>query len=493
MSAAKSRLQLERELIADIGSFTNNPLGYVMYAFPWGVGSLKEKTGPRTWQREILNEIGLRLRSGTALNDAIQIAVASGHGPGKSTLMAWIGLWAMSTFEDCRGIITANTDTQLRTKTMPELSKWYHLAVNRHWFVLTATSLYSAQEAHSKNWRLDAVPWSEHNTEAFAGLHNEGKRTLVLFDEAAAIADTVWEVTEGALTDANTQMIWVAFGNPTRNTGRFRDCFGRLAHRWWTRQIDSRSVEGVNRGYLDGLVADYGEDSDFVKARVRGVFPSAGSLQFFSVDLIERAMKRQAGKENDTYGRVLGVDIARHGDDSTVIFKRQGRRTWKPKRMSVPDLMAIADEVAQEIVDWKPDHTFIDATGMGWGVVDRLRQLGHKKITAVQTGEKAHLEARYGDRRSELHWLGREWLQEGGCLPDDKDFKEELIAVEYGYRRDRVQIESKEDMKSRGLSSPDTTDAWLLTFASPVGSTIYKAPSFRDELNVRTRRSAQAA
>ena len=126
---------------------------------------------------------------------------------------------------------------------------------------------------HAKTWRADFVPWSEHNTEAFAGLHNKGKRIVLIFDEASAIADKVWEVAEGALTDEGTEIIWIAFGNPTRNVGRFRECFRRFKHPVEGRQIDSRTVEGTNKEQIAKWAADYGEDSDFFKVRVRGMFP----------------------------------------------------------------------------------------------------------------------------------------------------------------------------------------------------------------------------
>src|SRR5690606_21794494 len=162
---------IERQLITDIARFQHDPEGYVWYAFPWGKEgtSLANKTGPRQWQREVLRSIGERLAAnhGADVWEVVQEAVASGHGIGKSALVAWLVLWAMSTHEDTRGVVTANTDTQLRTKTWPEVSKWYTLAINRHWFHLTATAIYSADPDHEKTWRVDILPWSEHNTEAF--------------------------------------------------------------------------------------------------------------------------------------------------------------------------------------------------------------------------------------------------------------------------------------------------------------------------------------
>jgi hypothetical protein len=148
------------------------------------------------------------------IEEAIQIARASGHGIGKSALVAWIILWAISTFEDTKGVVTANTENQLKTKTWAEVSKWHRMFIARDLFKMTATALFANDPLHERTWRIDMVPWSERNTEAFAGLHNQGKRILVIFDEGSAIPDLIWEVTEGALTDQDTQIIWMAVRQP---------------------------------------------------------------------------------------------------------------------------------------------------------------------------------------------------------------------------------------------------------------------------------------
>jgi hypothetical protein len=203
----------EAELVDDIAAFRHDPLAYVLYAFPWGEGELAKEQGPRDWQIDVLTTIREGLQKGELTEtEAIQVAISSGHGIGKSALVAWLILWAMSTFEDTRGVVTANTLTQLKTKTWAELSTWYARCINAHWFELTATALYSVQPGHDKTWRVDMVPWSESNTEAFAGLHNKGRRVLVIFDEGSGIHDKIWEVTEGALTDDETPR---SFGRPS--------------------------------------------------------------------------------------------------------------------------------------------------------------------------------------------------------------------------------------------------------------------------------------
>ena len=146
--------------------------------------------------------------------EAVRLAVASGHGIGKSALVSWIILWALSTMHDTRGVVSANTEAQLRTKTWPELAKWHALAINRDWFAYTATALHSVLPGKDRTWRVDCITWSENNTEAIAGLHNKGRRAFALLDEASAIPDAVWETIEGALTDADTELFWASSAIP---------------------------------------------------------------------------------------------------------------------------------------------------------------------------------------------------------------------------------------------------------------------------------------
>jgi hypothetical protein len=472
----------DKALAQDLAGFSHNPLGYVRYAFPWGKKGteLEHKTGPRDWQKRILVTIGELLKQGVDRETAIQMAVASGHGIGKSALVSWLVKWALETHEDTKGVVTANTEAQLRTKTWPELAKWHGLSITKHWFKFTATALHSVDPEHEKTWRVDAIPWSDTNTEAFAGLHNEGKRILLIFDEASAIADKVWEVAEGALTDSNTEIIWAAFGNPTRNTGRFRECFGRFAHRWDHRQIDSRSVEGTNKAQLDAWVADYGEDSDFVRVRVKGTFPVAGSMQFIPSDVVEAAATRDAAcYPHDPV--VMGVDVARFGEDEAVIRTRRGRdaRTRKPIHIRSADLMTLVGRVTSEIaalraIGWNVDMIFVDQTGVGAGVVDRLRQLGYV-VMGVDNGSKPDTKAVDGEavaNKAAEQWAQmRSWLKTGGAIDDDSDLRGQLEGREYGYNQhNEIVLEKKDDMKKRGLSSPDRADALALTFAYPVAA-----------------------
>jgi len=478
-------------LAEDIADFTHDPLGYAMYAFPWGEsGHLSDVEGPRSWQCDTLEDIREHLENPARRHTPLLIARASGHGIGKSALIAMIACWALDTCEDTRVVITANTEQQLRTKTWPEVLKWRGMSITKGWWKPTKTAIFSAFPGHDENWRMDAVTWSENNTEAFAGLHNRGKRIVCIFDESSNIAEKVWEVTEGALTDEGTEILWIAFGNPTRNTGRFRECFGKLRHLWGTRKIDSRTVEGTNKQFLQQLVDTYGEESDIVKVRVRGEFPSASSLQFIPSHLVEGASKREIPAIDHNEPLVIGVDVARFGDDDSVIRFRRGRdaRTIPPIRMSQVDTMQLAARVLEQHRKWGAAMICVDEGGVGGGVVDRLRMMG-APVVGVPFGGKplGHVKLANGEkvlnRRAEMWAVMREWLT-GGAIDDDDRLHDDLIGVEYGFNvNDEIALERKEHMKKRGLASPDDGDALALTFAAPVMAQTFENEwdDFRDD------------
>lgn len=463
------------DLLADLASFSKDPLGFAIWAFPWGEpGPLENEPGLEPWQVQILKDV----RDGLiTLDKAIMEAVASGHGVGKSALVAILILWAISTMEDTRGVVTANTETQLKTKTWAELGRWYQRFIAKDLFKLTATAIYSADPAHERTWRIDMIPWSERNTEAFAGLHNLGKRVVMIFDEASAIPDVIWETAEGALTDKDTQIIWCAFGNPTRNTGRFRACFpgGLFAHRWNHYRVDSRTVRFSKKHQIQAWIDDYGIDSDFVKVRVLGEFPSQGVSQFISLMDVEAAIER-AAQALMFDPLILGVDVARFGENESVIFPRKGldARTMPFQRFLGLDTVQLAGKVAEVAISNRADAVFVDEGGVGGGVVDILRRVNKVSVIGIQFGSKSdrqfdELGERYAQKRSEMWGLMRWSIRNGLALPNDKALKEQLCAPEYSINlQDAIQLEKKEDMADRGAPSPDIADALALTYAYSV-------------------------
>lgn len=455
---------VEETLVSDLASFTHDPLKFVQYSFQWGEGTLAGRT-IEDWQKDLLS----RVRDGLlTYQEAIKEAVASGHGVGKSALVSWLILWGLSTFEDTRVIVTANTETQLKTKTWAELAKWHSLFIAKEWFEYTATALYSKDPAHEKTWRADMIAWSEHKTEAFAGAHNQGKRLIMIFDEASAIPDSIWEVTEGAFSDEGTELLWFVFGNPTRNTGRFKDCFGKLRHRWHTTQVDSRTVTLSDKKQISQWIEDYGIDSDFVKVRVRGLFPNVSELQFIPTDLVDKAYGRSlAEKEYVHLPKVLVCEPSWTGSDALIIAIRQGqafRILLKIEKND--DDTRIAGYLMKFEDSEDADAVFIDL-GYGTGIYSVGKNLGRNWIL-VPFGGKS-LDAGFLNKRAEMWNAVKQWLKEGGCIPADPELRDDLIGPEYRVRLDgRIVLESKDDMKDRGLPSPNKGDALALTFAHPV-------------------------
>lgn len=456
------------ELIEALGALTHDPLAFVYFAYPWGEPGtpLENMEGPDEWQIQILKDIGEQLKKGKDLQTAIQEAVASGHGIGKSALISWLIHFAISTHENTRGVVTANTEGQLRTKTWPELSKWHNMFIAKDLFTYTATAIFSSDKDYEKTWRIDAIPWSKNSPESFAGLHNQGNRILVLFDEASAIDDVIWEVTEGALTDANTEIIWCAFGNPTRNSGRFRECFRKYRDYWKTYQIDSRTVKISNKAKIEEWLEAYGEDSDFFKVRVRGVFPSASDLQFISTEIADKAQKQvYKPGQFDHLPTIIGVDPAWTGSDSLEIVMRQGY--YMKSLASIPkndDDWRMAKLIAQFEDEYKADAVFIDM-GYGTGIYSIGKQLG-RKWRLIEFGGKSN-DPVYLNMRAYMWGQMKEWLREGGSIPqNDQALYDDIVGPEVIIDKNgRIQLESKKDMKERGLPSPNKGDALALTFA----------------------------
>lgn len=479
MAEAKPAQDPDLLLAGDIGGFTADPLGHALYAYAWGEGDLAGMTGPRQWQRDVMTEIRDHLSDPETRHRPLRLARASGHGIGKSALIAMLVKWALDTCPDTRVVVTANTEAQLRTKTAPELAKWGGLALTRGWFRHSATAITSTMPGRERSWRCDLVTWSEANTEAFAGLHNQGKRIVLVFDEASGIADKVWEVALGALTDADTEIIWLAFGNPTHATGAFRDCFGRHRALWRTAQIDARSVEGTNKAYLDELVRTFGEDSDIARVRVQGRFPASDAMQFIAQPQIEAARSRAVPDPAGGEPVIFGVDCARYGDDESVLAIRCGgdarSRAWQSWRGT--DAMHLAGDIAIAAQRWAPDAIMVDAGNIGAAIVDRLRQLvGDIPVIEVWfggAGRDAELEPGISvhtlNKRAEIWTRMRAWLRHG-AIPDVPRLADDLGGPTYAFAADdtRIRLERKAEMKRRGLASPDWADALACTFAEPV-------------------------
>lgn len=483
----KYSAQDEQHLMTELWdpAIADDPEKFVLFAYPWGKANtpLANYQGPRTWQRDYLQEIADHIRY-QKLNMNLglepwmwQKATASGRGPGKSALVGWLTDWMRTTRLGSTTIVTANTEPQLKSRTFAEITKWTNLSINAHWWETSVLSVRPAawfkkllQDQKGIDcgyYYTQGLLWSEENPDAFAGAHNP-LGIMVIFDEASGIPQPIFTVTEGFFTEPVLDRYWNVFSNPRRNSGGFFDCFHAHKAFWRRRQIDSRTVEGTDKQRYAELIAKHGDDSDVVRVEVLGKFPKQGTKQFISNALVAGAQRREL-QPDPLAALIMGVDVARYGDDESVIRFRQGRdaRSLPPIRFKDRDNMFIANEVAKAILLYRPDAVCIDA-GNGTGVIDRLREMKFK-VYEVWFGKKAN-EPEWADRRTEMYANVRDWLG-GGCIDNDPRLFTDLTAPEYYYfgkAADQIRLQTKEEIKDETGRSPDDGDALALTFAVKV-------------------------
>jgi len=491
MHAALDLAELERNPLAavqaELAEYFDDPYGFVMVAYPWGEGELAGETGPREHQAKLLKELSAHLKNPETRYKPFRKAKSSGHGIGKSAELAWLTHWGLSTFEDCKVILMAGTGDQLKTKTQPEVAKWFRLGANADLFEVNVTSIKVREPGHETTWRADFNTWSEENPQAAAGAHNKGKRLIIIYDEAAGIPDVIWKKQEGAMSDSGTEIIWIAASQCSRSEGYFYEAvFGTQKHRWRPEVIDSRTVEGINTEEIEEERKLYGEDSDQFRVTWRGLFPLAGEGKFIDLDLIEQARVRSLPTFNDD-ALIAGVDLSWGGSDDTVIRFRRGfdARSIPPIKIrgqytKNPAVIRerLADILRTEFDGQRISMMFLDNSGVGGNagaILAGLQQLGLQNVMGVNFGDQALRDKFYALRRDEMWGSLKEWLRAGGCIDDDTELRTDLQKpILIADREQRIKLEPKDAMKKRlakmGLdsSSPDDGDALALTFAMPV-------------------------
>ena len=463
-------------------SLKDDPLKFVSFLFPWGQKNtpLENFSGPRKWQREVLRDIGEHIKQNNGKIDfnVLRMAVSSGRGIGKSALVSWLVIWMLSTRIGSTTIVSANSETQLRSVTWAEITKWLALSLNSHWFEVSATRVMPAKwltelverdlKKGTRYWGVEGRLWSEENPDAYAGVHNfDG--VMLIFDEASGISDAIWAVAAGFFTENTPNRFWMAFSNPRRNTGYFYEAFNAKRDFWRNKVVDARSVEGTDKAVYEQLIQEYGPDSVQAHVEVYGEFPSAGDDQFIPVYLVDDATQRPRYKDASA-PIIIGVDPARFGADATVIAVRQGRDLNLIKRYRGDDTMEIVGRVIEAIEEFNPTLVVIDEGGLGAGIVDRLKEQRYKQVKGVNFGNKSTKPIMYGNKRAEMWGNMREWLKTAS-VPTDKLLKSDLTSPKVKPdSKGTIFLEGKKEMKARGLASPDAADAIAVTFAYPVGN-----------------------
>ena len=457
----------------------NDPLAFVRLAFPWKKPNtpLEHFEGPRKWQREILTELREHIKANNGKIDfeTLRMAVSSGRGIGKSALVSWLTIWMLTTRIGSTTIVSANSEAQLRSVTWAEITKWLSMSIHSHWFEVSATRVLPAKwiaelverdlKLGTRYWSVEGRLWSAENPDSYAGVHNFAGVMLV-FDEASGIDDSIWSVAAGFFTENTPNRFWLCFSNPRRNSGYFYECFNSKRDFWRNKIVDARSVEGTDKAVYQQIIDEYGPDSSAAHVEVYGQFPNASDDQFIGNALVDEAMERPAISDQSA-PIVVGVDPARFGADATVIAIRQGRDILSIRRHRGDDTMEVVGRVIDVIEEYKPALVVIDEGGLGAGVVDRLKEQRYK-VRGVNFGNKSSKPLMYGNKRAEMWGAMKEWLKDAH-IPKDRYLKSDLIGpMMKPDSKGTIFLESKKDMKSRGLASPDAADAIAVTFAFPV-------------------------
>ncbi|HEX6038905.1 terminase [Longimicrobium sp.] len=476
-----SPARVELELADEVAKFYADPLGYVLFAYPWREPGtpLADHDGPDKWQAKALKSLGEQVKArrfdGLHPVAPIRAAYSSGHGIGKTTFVAWVVNWIMSTRPHAHGTITANTYVQLETKTWAAIKRWTGLCITSHWFQVGDHRMYHVD--HKDSWFCAPQSPKEENSEAFAGQHAADSTSFYVFDEDSAIPDKIHEVAEGGLTDGEP-MIFL-FGNPTRNSGHFhRACFGAERNRWNPTVIDSRTSRFTNKAQIQEWIDVYGEDSDFVRVRVKGLPPRASELQFIDQGRVFEAQKRPTPAMFGDEPLVCGVDVSDGGSAWNVIRFRRGADARSIPPVRVPGekvrgdrsafLAVLAEVLNGEYGGQRVQAMFVDSA-FGAPYVERLQAMGFKQVQEVRFGAESPDHHQANLRAYMWHSL-KEWLLRGAIDPKDVKLETDLTAPGYHInKQDKLVIESKEDMAKRGVDSPDDGDALALTFAAQVG------------------------
>ena len=471
----------EQRLMATFWSpqLKNDPLAFVRFCFPWSKPGtpLEHFTGPRRWQIEVLKELRdhIAANNGRVNFETFRMAVSSGRGIGKSALVSWLIIWMVTTRIGSSVIVSANSESQLRSVTWAEITKWLSMGINAHWFELSATRISPAKwltdlverdlKKGCRYWSVEGRLWSAENPDSYAGAHNMDGMMLI-FDESSGIPDSIWSVASGFFSENTPNRFWLAFSNPRRNSGYFYECFNSKREFWRTKTVDARSVEGTDKAVYQQIIDEYGPDSSAAHVEVYGEFPNASDDQFIGTSLVEEAMAR-APAQDPSAPVVVGVDPARFGADATVIAVRQGRDIIAIRRYRGDDTMEVVGRVIDTITEFSPQLVVIDEGGLGAGVVDRLKEQRYK-IRGVNFGNKSAKPLMYGNKRAEMWGAMKEWLKTAS-IPKDKFLKSDLTGpMMKPDSKGTIFLESKKDMKARGLASPDAADAIAITFAFPV-------------------------
>ena len=449
----------ENPFVDFIKKYRNDPVAFVRNIF---------KTEPDEWQTQFLEAIRDNNR---------RISVRSGHGVGKSTAASWAMLWYLLTRYPVKVVVTAPTSSQLFDALFAEIKRWVKEMPPALSELLEVKSDRIELRPSPTEAFISARTSRAEQPEALQGIHSDN--VMLVADEASGVPEAVFEAAAGSMSGHSA--VTILLGNPVRSTGYFYETHNRLKDEWFTLHVNCEKSKRVSKEFVREMAIKYGEESNAYRVRVLGEFPMSDDDTMIPFSVVEQAMNRDI--EVDEYAPVIyGIDVARFGSDKSALAKKKGNVIIEVKKWKGLDLMqlvgAVKNEYESEDSLDRPVSIYIDSIGLGSGVVDRLRELGLPAV-GINVSESPAMKNAYVNLRAELWGKMKNWLEQRGCaIPKDDDLLAELTAPRYSFNSSgRLRVESKDEMKKRGLSSPDLADACILTLAGDAAVGIYGSNS----------------
>ena len=419
---------------------------------------------PDPWQADLMMAVAAGQR---------RISVRSGHGVGKSTTVAILCIWYLLTRYPVKIVITAPTSAQLFDALFAEIKRWVNVLPVQVQQLLNVKSDRVEIAAAPETGFISARTSRAESPEALQGIHADN--VLLIADEASGVPEAVFEAAAGSMS--GEEACTILLGNPTRSSGFFFDTHNRLKDQWWTRRVSCVDSPRVSAAYVEEMKQRYGEDSNAYRVRVLGEFPLSDDDTVIPMHLIEAAMARDL-VDDERAPAIWALDVARFGTDRSALAKRRGQVITEIKKWAGLDLMQLTGAVVAEYQaqphHLRPVEILVDSIGLGSGVVDRLREL-KLPCRGVNVSESPSMKGTYQNLRAELWFATKAWLEQRGCrLPRDEDLMAELAGPRFKFSSSgKLQVESKDDMRKRGLRSPDMADAVCLTMAADAATAIY--------------------
>ena len=431
-------------LASVVNTYRTDPVGFVRYVL--GVE-------PDPWQEEVMRWVAAGER---------RISIRAGHGVGKSSCCSWILIWHAVCFHPQKSIVTAPSAAQLYDALFAEVKYWINKLPEPIKELFETTSEKVVLKAAPEASFISARTSSRERPEALAGIHSA--HVLLIIDEASAVDEAVFESAAGSMSGEHATTLLI--GNPTRNSGMFFNTHHKLASEWKTMHVSCLDSPRVSKDFVEQIKSTYGEASNAYRIRVLGEFALRDDDTLIAAELVDAAMSRDVAL-NPQEPIVYGLDVARFGDDRSVLCKRRGNVVLEFKTWQGLDLMQLTGAIVNEAKLDKPAEICVDSIGLGSGVADRLRELGHV-VRDVNVSEASAMNQQAAKLRDELWLAVKEWLNARACrLPKMDELRQELVAPTYTFTSNgKIKVEGKAEMKRRGLRSPDLADSLGLTFAS---------------------------